>query len=236
MESLPLHTILESLSMGARFLYKALWPILFGVLITAAIDVFVEPEKMANLVGGRDLKSTGKASFFGALSSACTYGAITVAHSLFKKGASAESTFAFSFGATNLVFELGILIYILIGPAFLAAELLGGVVLIAIMYLIVHFTLPEKTFEETRRQKQEDEDDKQQSFPKEDPFCGYEGSREHELEYEGTTYQFCSEDCKKGFLQNKKNGAAGNSSSGAWADGIALLQTTLKPWAVFTKV
>lgn len=204
MEILALDTILESLNLGAKFLYKALWPILFGVLITAAIDVFANREQLGAMLGGRDLKSTGKAGLWGALSSACTYGAVTVAHSLFKKGASAESTFAFSFGATNLVFELGILIYILMGPAFLAAELLGGVVLIAIMYLIVHFTLPEKTFEEVRKQKQEAEQEDQKSFPKEDPFCGYEGNREIELEYEGTTYHFCSEDCKQTFLQNKK--------------------------------
>tara|TARA_R110002124_G_scaffold281126_1_gene455097 strand:- start:4631 stop:4906 length:276 start_codon:yes stop_codon:yes gene_type:complete len=82
MEIFAIDTLLESLNLGAKFFYKALWPILFGVLITAAIDTFVNPEKMANLLGGRDLKSTGKASFFGALSSACTYGAITVAHSM----------------------------------------------------------------------------------------------------------------------------------------------------------
>ncbi|MFB6368148.1 MAG: permease, partial [Gemmatimonadota bacterium] len=125
------------------YLWKALWPILFGVLLTAGIDAFVDQDRLAGLLGGRDPGTTARAGLFGALSSACTFGAVTVAHSLFKKGASAESTFAFSFGATNLVVELGVLIYVLMGPAFLAAELVGGVVLVAIMYLIVRATLPE---------------------------------------------------------------------------------------------
>jgi uncharacterized membrane protein YraQ (UPF0718 family) len=91
----------------------------------------------------------------GAVSSACTFGAVTIAGTLFKKGASAESSFAFSFASTNLVFELGILIYVLLGPAFLAAELLGGVVLIAVMYLLVRLTLPQGTFEAARQRLHE---------------------------------------------------------------------------------
>lgn len=164
MEAISFDAILKALNLGANLLYKALWPILFGVLLTAIIDTFINKEKVARLLGGRDISATAKASFFGALSSACTYGAVSIAHSLFKKGASAESTFAFSFGSTNLVFELGILIYILLGPAFLGAELLGGLVLITIMYLLVHFTLPEKTFNKVREQKQKAQPENQASL------------------------------------------------------------------------
>ncbi len=66
---------------------------------------------MAEILGGRDLLTTGKATAAGAISSACTFGAVTITNTLFKKGASSESAFAFSFASTNLVFELGILIY-----------------------------------------------------------------------------------------------------------------------------
>jgi uncharacterized membrane protein YraQ (UPF0718 family) len=145
----------ESLLIGAGFFYKALWPILLGVFITALIETLANQEKMAAILGGRDLLTTGKASVAGAISSACTFGAVTITGTLFKKGASSESSFAFSFASTNLVFELGILIYILLGPAFLAAELLGGVVLISVMYLLVRLTLPEKTFEQARARLQE---------------------------------------------------------------------------------
>jgi uncharacterized membrane protein YraQ (UPF0718 family) len=96
-----------------------------------------DKDRLASILGGSDIATTTKASGLGALSSACTFGAVTITQTLFKKGASKESTLAFSFASTNLVFELGILIYILLGPAFLAAELAGGVLLIAIMYLLV---------------------------------------------------------------------------------------------------
>jgi uncharacterized membrane protein YraQ (UPF0718 family) len=150
-----LQDIGHSLLLGLGLFYKALWPILFGVFITALIETLVNQDRMASILGGRDLLATGKASVAGAISSACTFGAVTITGTLFKKGASTESSFAFSFASTNLVFELGILIYILLGPAFLAAELLGGVLLIAVMYLLVRATLPEQTFEAARQRLRE---------------------------------------------------------------------------------
>ncbi len=190
--------IVESLLIGLGFFYKALWPILLGVLITAAIETFVNEEKMAEILGGRDLFTTGKATAAGAISSACTFGAGTITNTLFKKGASSESAFAFSFASTNLVFELGILIYVLLGWPFLVAEILGGFLLIAIMYLLVRLTLPEKTFEEARRRLRggEEEDG---SNPTDDPFCEYPGNPDYTLEHEGVTYQFFSEPCRQAY-------------------------------------
>jgi uncharacterized membrane protein YraQ (UPF0718 family) len=191
------NAIIESLLIGLGFFYKALWPILLGVLITAAIETFVNEEKMAEILGGRDLFTTGKATAAGAISSACTFGAVTITNTLFKKGASPVSSFAFSFASTNLVFELGILIYVLLGPAFLAAELLGGFLLIAIMYLLVRLTLPEKTFEEARRRLREGEEG--ESGPTDDPFCGYPGNPDYTYEHENVTYQFFSEPCRQAY-------------------------------------
>jgi uncharacterized membrane protein YraQ (UPF0718 family) len=84
--------LLESLEIGANFFYKALWPILLGVLVTAFIDTFVDKDRMAQILGDEDVKTTGKATVAGAVSSACTYGAVTIAQTLFKKGASAQPT------------------------------------------------------------------------------------------------------------------------------------------------
>jgi uncharacterized membrane protein YraQ (UPF0718 family) len=147
----------QSLEVGLIFFYKALWSILFGVAVTAAIDVFVDKDRMARLLGKRDVKTTGLATAVGAASSACTFGAVSIAQTLFKKGASAEATFAFALASTNIVFELAILIYVLLGPAFVAAELLSGVVLVAIMYLLVRATLPVRVFEQARRTLQAQE-------------------------------------------------------------------------------
>lgn len=96
--------VLRSLEIGTSFFYEALWPILLGVGITAAIETFIDKERMADILGGSDPLTTGKATALGALSSACTFGAVTISQSLFKKGASKESTFAFSFASTNIVF------------------------------------------------------------------------------------------------------------------------------------
>jgi len=152
-----LNAVAHGLEVGAIFFYKALWSILFGVSVTAAIDVLVDKERMARFLGGRDLRATGKATMLGAASSACTFGAVSIAQTLFKKGASAESTFAFALASTNIVFELGILIYVLMGWQFLAAELLSGFVLVAVMYLLVQATLPVRVFELARRRLQEQE-------------------------------------------------------------------------------
>ncbi len=93
----------------------------------------------------------------GAASSACTFGAVTISQTLFKKGASEEASFAFALASTNIVFELAILIYVLLGPAFVAAELLSGFLLVALMYLLVRASLPVGVFERARRRLQERE-------------------------------------------------------------------------------
>lgn len=193
------NAIIESLLIGLGFFYKALWPILLGVLITAAIETFVNQDKMAEILGGQDLLTTGKATAAGAISSACTFGAVTITNTLFKKGASPVSSFAFSFASTNLVFELGILIYVLLGPALLAAEILGGFLLITIMYLLVRLTLPQKTFEEARQRLRGEGEEG--SGPSDDPFCGYPGNPDYSLEHGGVTYQFFSEPCRQAFRQ-----------------------------------
>lgn len=153
----------HSLGIGLVFLYKATWSILFGVLITAIIDVFVDKDKIAKLLGSRGVKATTIATGLGAASSACTFGAVSVSQALFKKGASAESTFAFALASTNIVFELGILIYVILGPAYLVAELISGVLLVVIMYLIVRFTLPVKVFEEARERLVRQDAEKQRA-------------------------------------------------------------------------
>lgn len=72
--------VVRSLEVGASFFYEALWPILLGVLITAAIETFVDTDRMADVLGGRDPVTAGKATGLGALSSACTFGAVTISH------------------------------------------------------------------------------------------------------------------------------------------------------------
>lgn len=155
-----LAALASGLLVGAIFLYKALWSILFGVLVTAAIDVFIDKEQMARLLGRRDVKTVGIAAGAGAASSACTFGAVTISQALFKKGASVESTFAFALASTNVVFELAVLIYVLLGGAVLGAELLSGVMLVVVMFVLVRLTLPIELFAQARQRLQEREGDR----------------------------------------------------------------------------
>ncbi len=134
--SAVLHDVAVGLQTGGIFFYKALWSILFGVCVSAIIDVFVNKEKMAGMLGGRGPKTVGIAAGLGAASSACTFGAVSISQALYKKGASTEATLAFALASTNIVFELAVLIYVLLGGAVLAGELLSGLMLIVIMSLL----------------------------------------------------------------------------------------------------
>lgn len=151
--------LFQSFHVGAVFFYKALWSILFGVLVTAAVDIFVDKEGMARFLGRRSASNSAKAAALGAASSSCTFGAVSIAQSIFKKGASVESTFSFALASTNIVFELGILIYILLGWQYLVAELASGVLLVFIVYLVTRLTLPQQVFDEARRRLQQQDKD-----------------------------------------------------------------------------
>lgn len=80
-----LDSLTQGLLIGLGLFYKALWPILLGVLITALIETLIDQERLAGILGGRDLLSTGKATAAGVASSACTFGALSITQTLFKR-------------------------------------------------------------------------------------------------------------------------------------------------------
>jgi uncharacterized membrane protein YraQ (UPF0718 family) len=104
-----LQDVIDSLLIGLGFFYKALWPILLRVFIAALIDTLVNKDKMADILGGRDLVTTGKASVAGAISSACTFGTVTITGTLFKKGASSASSLAVKLDFTLVMTVLSLL-------------------------------------------------------------------------------------------------------------------------------
>src|SRR5207237_3662262 len=106
-------------------------------------------------LGGGGARPVALATGLGAASSSCSYAAIAIAKSLFQKGASAASALAFQFASTNLVFELGIVLWILIGWQFTLAEFVGGLVLIAVMTLLLRAFVSRGLEEEARTHAQE---------------------------------------------------------------------------------
>jgi len=131
--------VIEFLFPGDLF---SMQPLAFAQLRTEAISsptVYVRypRERIERALGGSGPRPVAVATALGAASSSCSYAAIAIAKSLFQKGASAISALAFQFASTNLVIELGIVIWVLIGWQFTVAEFVGGVVLIAMMAVLL---------------------------------------------------------------------------------------------------
>jgi uncharacterized membrane protein YraQ (UPF0718 family) len=132
------HALLDS----ALMFWATLWSLIAGLILSAAIQVVVPKEKIAGLLGEPSLKGIAIATAAGAASSSCSYAAVAMSKSLFQKGAHLIPTLAFMFASTNLVLELSFVLWILLGPVFVLAELLGGILLIVIMSIIVKLTYP----------------------------------------------------------------------------------------------
>jgi uncharacterized membrane protein YraQ (UPF0718 family)/YHS domain-containing protein len=134
--------ILSTIGDGLRFAFQMAWEVwwalILGFLLSGIVQAWFTRGQMERVLGGRGLAATLKATGLGAASSSCSYAAIAIAKSVFQKGAGLPAALAFMFASTNLVFELGIVIWIFLGPAFTAAEFAGGFLLIGLMWAAVH--------------------------------------------------------------------------------------------------
>lgn len=148
----------ESAKTALGFFWKSGWAFILGYFVSGMIQAFVPKGKLTQYMGEANLKSISLSTFFGAASSSCSFAALAAARALIKKGAHFIAGVAFMFASTNLVIELGILILIFLGWQFLAAEIIGGLVLIAISSVLIKLTYPESWLK-TAREKVEDEGD-----------------------------------------------------------------------------
>ncbi|MFD1514386.1 permease [Halomarina rubra] len=228
-----LEGIFESLRIGVGFLWTAAWAIIMGLTITSFVQVYVSKERMARVLGKDDFRSLTRATAFGAASSGCSFGAVAIGKGLFKKGAHAVNVLAFMFASTNLIIELGLMILILLGWEFLVAELLGGVVLITVMAVIVHVTLPENLFEEARVALNQRDTE---SGVTEDPTCGMEGSEEYSLVTDGgETLEFCSAGCLETYQQEVASGGGWRDELLSWGGWYKLGNQYRKEWSMIWK-
>jgi uncharacterized membrane protein YraQ (UPF0718 family) len=140
----------HSLYAAAVMLWETLWALVLGFSLSAFLQVFFRKEQITKQFGRAGLREVALATFLGAVSSSCSYAATATAKTFFKKGAALVPTLAFMFASTNLVLELGFILWILLGWTFLLAEVVGAFVLIAVMWLLVKLTLP-KGLEEIAR-------------------------------------------------------------------------------------
>jgi hypothetical protein len=140
----------EALLMAAGMFWDVGWSLVLGFTISAAIQAFVSTEAMRRAFGRNGVREIALATVAGAASSSCSYASAAISRSLFKKGAALIPSLAFLFASTNLVIELGIILYLLMGWQFTAAEWIGGVVLVVIMTVLVRLTYPTRLVEEAR--------------------------------------------------------------------------------------
>ena len=147
-----LSAIFEALRMAFYMFWEVLWPLVLGFLISAAVESVVPREAVVRALGRDGVRGVTLATVLGAASSSCSYAAVAVARSLFRKGATFANAILFEFASTNLVFELGLVLLVFLGWQFLAAEFAGGLVMIALLAVIFKYTLRSRLVEEARAQ------------------------------------------------------------------------------------
>jgi len=146
-----LNKIAEGFEQSFLMAYEVWWALVLGFAISAIVQAWVPRERIEGALAGSGFVPVAKATGLGAASSSCSYAAIAIAKSLFQKGASAVTALAFQFASTNLVWELGLVLWVLIGWQFALAEYVGGVVLIALMAVLLRRFVSPRLEEQARR-------------------------------------------------------------------------------------
>src|SRR5438132_4000622 len=144
--------MVQALSFAFGMFWEILWALILGFALSGAVQALVSKEEMRRLLPDDSMRSLSLACGLGAASSSCSYAAVALARSLFRKGADFTAAMAFQFASTNLVVELGIILAVLMGWQFTAGEFVGGPIMIALMALLFRRFLKSRMVEEAREQ------------------------------------------------------------------------------------
>jgi uncharacterized membrane protein YraQ (UPF0718 family) len=142
----------DAIRLAFAMFWQVLWPLALGFLLSAVVETVVSKRAVSRALGTDSAKSVTLAAAFGAASSSCSYAAIAVARSLFRKGATFSNAIIFEFASTNLVFELGLVLLILLGWQFLGAELAGGVLMVVLLAVVLRLTLSPRLVDQASTQ------------------------------------------------------------------------------------
>jgi uncharacterized membrane protein YraQ (UPF0718 family)/YHS domain-containing protein len=130
--------------------WEVWWALVLGFLLSAMVQAWAPRGRLEHALGGRGPRELALASGLGAASSSCSYAAVAIAKSLFQKGASLASAMAFQFASTNLVFEIGIVLWVFLGWQFTLAEFAGGLLLIVLMWIGIRALVSRREEERAR--------------------------------------------------------------------------------------
>src|SRR5579862_3826454 len=137
--------IVAGLTNALRMVWEVWWALVFGFALSAVVQAWVPRRRLEEALGGRGVREVALASGLGAASSSCSYAAVAIAKTLFERGASLVSAMVFQFASTNLVVELGLVLWVFVGWRFTVAELFGGVVLIVLLWAALRLVVsPER--------------------------------------------------------------------------------------------
>ena len=141
----------QALLMAFGMFWQVGWSLVLGFAISAVLQTVVSKDAMTAALGRSGVREIALATIAGAASSSCSYASAAVGRTLFKSGAGLIPSLAFVFASTNLVVELGIVLYLLMGWQFMAGEWIGGVVLVVVLSFVVRLTYPARLVEAARR-------------------------------------------------------------------------------------
>jgi uncharacterized membrane protein YraQ (UPF0718 family) len=145
----------EAATTSIGFFWMALWAFILGYLISSLIQVLVTRERMQRAMGEEGPRSMALGTFFGFLSSSCSFSALATTRAIFGKGAGLAPSLAFMLASTNLVVELGMVIAIFLGWQFVVGEYVGGLLLILTTWALIRITRPRR-LEQRARQRLDD--------------------------------------------------------------------------------
>lgn len=167
-----LHALLFALSMG----WDILWALILGFMLSGVVQAVVTKGEMGRLLPDAGPRSIATASALGAASSSCSYAAIALARSIFRKGGDFTAAMAFQFASTNLVLELGIVLAVLIGWRFTLAEFIGGPIMIVLMVLMLRHAMTENRLKAAREEAERGRQGRMEGHAAMDMSVGGEGS------------------------------------------------------------
>jgi uncharacterized protein len=144
--------LLNALSLAFGMAWEILWALILGFALSAAVQAVVSKAEMTRLLPDDSPSSLGIACGLGVASSSCSYAAVALSRSIFRKGADFTAAMVFEFASTNLVIELGIIMAILLGWQFTLGEFVGGPIMIVLLALLFRAFLSQRLLNAARRQ------------------------------------------------------------------------------------
>jgi len=147
-----MHAVAHALAIAGSMTWQIAWALILGFTLSAVVQAVVRRSTIVRLLGDDRPRTLALATLFGAASSSCSYAAVALARSLFRKGASFTAAMAFEIASTNLVIELGVILALLMGWQFTLAEFTGGPLMIVVIAVLFRLFLRDKLLREAREQ------------------------------------------------------------------------------------